>query len=156
MNRTAWIGISSLLLIAILAVVYYLRKMKTAWIWPVNGRVSSPFGDRIHPVHGTTSYHNGIDIAAPIGTSVVAPMNGEVLSVYENEAGGKQLIIQHPNGYRSGYAHLNRVLVRVGEEVMRGEVIAEVGNTGTSTGPHLHFTITNSAGNKVDPQTYLA
>lgn len=156
MNRTTWIGIGSVLLIAILVAAYYLRKMKSQWIWPVQGRLTSPFGDRIHPVNGTASFHNGIDIAAPIGTSVVAPLNGEVLSVYENSAGGKQLIIQHPNGYRSGYAHLNRILVRVGEEVMRGEVIAEVGNTGTSTGPHLHFTLTNSAGTKVDPQTYLA
>jgi len=154
MRPWGYIGITLLLAVAV-GLLY--RRIMSRWIWPVDGRISSTFGNRIHPVTGAVgSFHNGIDIAAPIGTPVVAPMRGEVLSIYTHNTGGLSLIVQHPNGYRTGYAHLNRILVRTGEEVMQGEVIAEVGNTGASTGPHLHFTITNAAGNKVDPQTYLA
>jgi murein DD-endopeptidase MepM/ murein hydrolase activator NlpD len=155
MNRWAWIGIGGLLALAGLLAYLYKRKMST-FQWPVQGRLSSNFGIRTHPVTGAQGqFHNGIDIAAPIGTAVVAPQRGEVLSIYETGTGGKQLIIQHEE-YRTGYAHLNRIFVQVGEEVMQGETIAEVGNTGASTGPHLHFTVTNSAGNKVDPLPLLA
>jgi murein DD-endopeptidase MepM/ murein hydrolase activator NlpD len=83
-------------------------------------------------------------------------MRGTVISVFTTDGGGLSLILQHPNGWRTGYAHLNRVLVAMGEEVIQGEVIAEVGNTGRSTGPHLHFTMRNASGQYVDPQPNLA
>jgi murein DD-endopeptidase MepM/ murein hydrolase activator NlpD len=150
-------GYIAILLVIALGVVLLYRKLMIRFTWPVEGRVTSPFGNRTHPVTGAVnSFHNGIDIAAPIGTSIYAPMRGTVMSVFTTDGGGLSLILQHPNGWRTGYAHLNRVLVAMGEEVIQGEVIAEVGNTGRSTGPHLHFTMRNASGQYVDPQPNLA
>lgn len=152
-----WVGIAILLVVALVVGLIYTRLM-SRFIWPVKGRISSPFGQRTHPVTGVPSFHNGVDIAAAIGTPVVAPMRGTVLSIFTTNAGGLQLILEHPGGTirRTGYAHLNKVNVQIGEEVMQGEQIAEVGNTGRSTGPHLHFTMRDAGLNYVDPQQYLA
>lgn len=150
-----WAYIAILLVLALGAGLIYLRMMKR-FQWPVNGRISSPFGLRAHPVTGIVGGHNGIDIAAPVGTPVKAPMRGTVLSIFTTDSGGLSMIVQHPNGYRTGYAHLSRTIAQMGEEVLQGEVIAEVGNTGRSTGPHLHFTMRNASGQYVDPQLHLA
>lgn len=123
-------------------------------IYPVNGKITSKFGSRTHPVTGTHSYHNGIDIAVPIGTSVIAPASGKVKSVYSNSAGGNQLIIKHDNGYQSGFAHLASAQVKVGDRVQQGQTVALSGNTGASTGPHLHYTLRKD-GELVDPSKHL-
>jgi len=97
---------------------------------------------RIHPVTGEYKFHNGVDMAVPSNTPIYAPANGQVLNAYSNSAGGNQLVIKHPSeGIRTGYAHLNKSLVKEGQTVRKGQKIALTGNTGRSTGPHLHFTV---------------
>jgi murein DD-endopeptidase MepM/ murein hydrolase activator NlpD len=155
MNKRTIIGLAALLALAGV-VVYLVRKKMSTWSWPIKGQIKSPFGERIHPITGVKSGHNGIDIAAPIGTDIQAPADGTVKSIYTHESGGKSLILEHDGGWRTGYAHLNSYSVSVGQKVRQGDVIAQTGNTGASTGPHLHFTMTSSAGEKVDPVKYLA
>ena len=156
-NKIAFtlVGIS-LTFATITFIVLYtkFRKMKTATV-PVKGRVTSKFGSRKHPVTGVITNHNGVDIAAPLGTPIVAPLDGTVIDVNTHQTGGKQLIIKHINGYRTGYAHLSKYAVNKGDKVKQGQVIAYVGNTGVSTGPHLHFTVTNPMGIKVNPEDYF-
>lgn len=115
-----------------------------------SGRLTSKFGEQ------RSGYiHNGIDLAAPVGTLIVSPASGVVTGKNTTTNGGKQLFILHSNGYRTGYAHLSDYVVNVGQFVNKGQVIAKVGNTGVSTGPHLHFTITNPLGQKIDPLTKI-
>lgn len=122
-------------------------------IVPLRGKISSGFGWRVHPVHKTKKFHNGVDIVAKLGTVVVSPADGIVERVWNDiiYGGGLSVIIKHYNGFKSGYAHLSEQLVKVGQIVKQGEVIAKVGSTGVSTGPHLHFTLSNFYGEKVDP-----
>jgi len=122
---------------------------------PVPGRLTSPFGNRINPVTDEKQFHNGVDLAAPIGTPVLCPAAGKVTNVYTNDIGGLQLIITHANGWRTGYAHLSKVNVKEGATVKDGQIVALTGDTGRGTGPHLHFTLTNSANTKVNPIDYF-
>lgn len=117
-------------------------------------RISSPYGDRWHPTDKVYKFHNGIDIPAPIGTKVYAPLAGVVVDAYWHDKGGHSLIIDHPNGIRTGYAHLNKIFVKKGEAITENQVVAEVGNTGVGTGAHLHFTLRIN-GNLVNPELYL-
>lgn len=123
--------------------------------YPVKGKITSKYGNRIHPVTGVKKFHNGIDIAAPTGTHVLAPASGKVINRYYNSTGGNQLIIKHDNGFQTGYAHLHKIHVSVGDRVEQGELIAEVGNTGASTGAHLHLTMRKN-GVLVDPLEVLS
>ncbi|MFI0472630.1 peptidoglycan DD-metalloendopeptidase family protein [Halomonas sp. HMF6819] len=112
--------------------------------YPFEGsyRLSSSFNpQRHHPVTGRISPHNGTDFAMPIGTSVVAPADGRVERVANHAAAGRYVVIRHDNGYRTRYLHLSKPLVSVGERVTMGERIALSGNTGRSTGPHLHYEV---------------
>lgn len=118
-------------------------------IFPVQGKVTSHFGSRI--VNGSLDFHNGIDIAAGAGTKIINPYEGVVENVFFNVQGGNQIIIKHDNGITTGYAHLNSIEVTNGQKVKQFEVIGTVGNTGVSTGPHLHFTVTDIYGDKIDP-----
>lgn len=123
---------------------------------PLKGKVGSGFGWRIDPVYGGKEWHNGVDIGAPFGTPIAAIAEGKVVSVYEDEKlGGKQIRLKHTNGWASGYAHMSQQLVKVGEKVERGSIIGLVGSTGKSTGNHLHLTLTDPEGNKVDPEKYI-
>ena len=107
----------------------------------IEGRISSGFGTRKHPVTGKEKFHNGIDIACPIGTEVHAPAAGTVMRVIKSRIGGLQLIIRIENGERFGFAHLSTVAVEEGQDFKGGEVLAETGNSGAfTTGPHCHFT----------------
>lgn len=115
-------------------------------------RITSRFGFRIHPITGEGNSHSGIDIAVPVGTQIYAPEDGYVKKSYENAIGGKQMIIAHPNGYDTGYAHLSTQLPE-GTKVKKGDKIALTGNTGRSTGPHLHFTLRKD-GRRIDPESY--
>lgn len=155
---------TTLILWAALAALalYYIRKtlqlMKTEdplkpLFQPVAGRVSSPFGTQ-----RTGHTHSGTDIAVPVGTPVVAPWPGTVAGVYDDitYGGGLTVIVKHPNGYRTGYCHLSRQLVSQGQQVGAGETLALSGNTGHSTGPHLHFSLTNPQGQKIDPETFFS
>ena len=128
--------------IAVLIIVLWRRK----GVDPVKGRITSRYGTR------QSGFHNGTDIAVPVGTKVRSPWRGKVAGVISNNAGGLQMVIDHPNGYRTGYAHLSAFRVSAGQKVIRGQVIALSGNTGGSTGPHLHFTLRKN-GQLVDPES---
>lgn len=126
-------------------------------IYPVqdiSAPITSKFGNRVHPVTGVYKFHNGIDIAVKDGTPVYSPEAGTVTGTLDNEVGGKQLIVTHDNGIKTGYAHLSYRFVAKGQRVRQGQQIANSGNTGASTGAHLHFTMKDSAGNFLDPQNF--
>jgi hypothetical protein len=102
-------------------------------------RLTSPFGERVHPVTGKKDFHNGIDLAAPVGTQITAHTNMEVLNVWENDLGGKQCKVADDN-YVYGFAHLSHIFVKAGQKLKEGDLIALTGNSGASTGAHLHLT----------------
>ena len=106
---------------------------------PVCGTISSPFGYREHPVEGEERFHYGVDLAADTGTAVSCFADGTVTAVGESSSYGKYCIVTHSGGYTTLYAHCSHITVSSGAEVARGEKIAEVGETGMATGPHLHF-----------------
>jgi len=103
--------------------------------------VASGYGVRIDPIYGTPRFHAGMDFSANIGTPVYATGDGNVIHVDWKQGYGKCVIIDHGYGYKTLYAHLNEYNVRVGQQVTRGQQIAEVGNTGKSTGAHLHYEV---------------
>lgn len=109
--------------------------------WPVSGTVNSEFGMRKHPQFNTRMKHTGIDIAAPIGTPVVAVAGGEVLFAGSMRGYGNVLMIDHGGNLLTVYGHLSRMDVGEGQNVRQGQVIGGVGNTGVSTGSHLHFEV---------------
>lgn len=114
-------------------------------------RISSPFNPRrVHPVTGRVGPHNGTDFATPTGTRVLSTGDGVVARVGNHPFAGRYIDIKHGGEYKTRYLHLHRVLVRRGESVSRGQVIALSGNTGRSTGPHLHFEL-HVKGRPVDP-----
>lgn len=120
--------------------------------------ITSVFGWRIHPISGTTRFHAGIDLGAPIGTPVLATFSGQVVSADWMGGYGNAVLLQHGAGLRSLYAHLSESLVRPGQVVMQGTVIGLSGSTGNSTGPHLHFEVrrlTKSEWIAVDPENEL-
>jgi murein DD-endopeptidase MepM/ murein hydrolase activator NlpD len=122
--------------------------------WPVSGPITSPFGWRIHPVYHYRSFHTGIDIGVPVGTIVKAARYGKVIYTGWNGAFGLVVIIDHGNSLATMYAHLSRVFVSVGQRVGTLQAVAASGNTGTTTGPHLHFQV-DLQGNPVNPMNWL-
>lgn len=126
------------------------------FIKPISGRVTSKYGNRVHPVTKQADrFHNGIDIGAPIGAKIVSPADGKVTGVYETAFGGHTLIIEHDNGFESRMCHLNEILVLVGEKVKQGQHVAFSGNTGRSSGPHLHYGMRNEKKEYVNPEDYI-
>ena len=125
------------------------------YIWPCYGTISSYFGSRTSPTAGASSNHKGIDIAVSTGTSVMATSGGTVTVAGWQSGYGYVVYIDHGNGVVSRYGHLSKILVSVGDTVSQGEVIARSGNTGNSTGPHLHFEIRVN-GTAVNPLNYLS
>lgn len=123
-------------------------------LWPTDGRISSPFGYRSDPINSLEKKHEGIDIAAPYGADIRAAANGKVIFSGTNGNYGKCIIINHNNGITTLYAHASSLLVKEGETVKKGDVIAKVGSTGKSTGPHLHFEVRIN-GTPDDPTKYL-
>lgn len=110
-------------------------------LWPVAGRVSSGFGWRTHPVSGQPRLHAGVDLAAPLGTPVVAAAAGTVTWAGARGGYGLLVVIDHGGGLQTRYAHCSAIDVRPGEHVAQGQLLARVGATGTATGPHLHLEI---------------
>ena len=115
--------------------------------------VASGWGFRIHPIYHTRKFHYGMDFSAKTGTDVFATGNAKVVYVGWRQGFGNTVILDHGYGYQTLYGHLFKSLVRVGQKVQRGDVIALVGNTGASVGPHLHYEV-HQNGRPVDPRNY--
>jgi len=122
--------------------------------WPVRAAVSSEFGERPSPWSGSPEFHGGIDIAAHAGTRVVAPSSGRVAFVGATPEYGNTVILDHGNAIHTRFGHLERVMVKSGQKVERGQAVALSGNTGRSTGPHLHYEVIVQ-GRRVNPRPYL-
>jgi len=123
-------------------------------LWPVEGRVTSSFGQREDPFNGEGAFHSGIDIATTYGTSVHAPAEGVVVSAGFGTGYGREVVIDHGHGVTTIYGHLSGFSVVAGEHVSRGQVIAYVGDSGRSTGPHLHYEV-RIHDQPVNPHKYL-
>ncbi|MEE8184868.1 MAG: M23 family metallopeptidase [Thermodesulfobacteriota bacterium] len=130
------------------------RLAATPSIWPARGWVASTFGYRISPFTGLKQKHDGIDIANSTGTPIISPANGVVVRIRREKGLGKSIAINHGRGIITKYGHLSKILVKVGERVKRGEKIAAMGNTGRSTGPHLHYEVVVS-GVQMNPFKYI-
>jgi murein DD-endopeptidase MepM/ murein hydrolase activator NlpD len=122
--------------------------------WPVTGTITSPFGWRTNPFGGGPEFHQGLDIAAPMGTTVTAAAGGTVIMAQWYGGYGNYILIDHGGSYSTGYGHLSAMYVSPGQSVQRGQAIGAVGSTGQSTGPHLHFEV-RIAGKPVDPAPRL-
>ncbi len=144
-------GVSDLLEKASRLVAYSRARPKE---WPVLGRISSGFGPRRHPVTGRREIHHAVDIAASYGQGIIAPADGVVTFAGYKSGYGYTVAIRHGFGFETLYAHCSRLRVRSGQEVQRGERIADVGQSGTATGPHLHYEV-HVDGQKVDPRDFL-
>lgn len=119
-----------------------------AFDWPLHGVITSPYGQR------RNDFHTGIDIAASEGTNIAAARGGTVVFAGWSNGYGKVVKIDHGDGYDTLYAHTSKILVDVGDKVARGQIIAKVGSTGNSTGPHLHFEVRHGSAT-VNPLDYL-
>jgi murein DD-endopeptidase MepM/ murein hydrolase activator NlpD len=126
----------------------------TPLVWPVRGWVTSPFGKRTSPFSGIRTFHEGLDIAAQTGTPVVAPADGVVIKAGFSTGYGNMVEISHGYGIRTVFGHNSRLNVKVGQQVKRGDVISYAGDTGSSTGPHLHYEVRLN-GLPVNPMKYL-
>lgn len=126
----------------------------TPIIWPVKGWLTSGFGNRISPFSGRREMHEGLDIAVPTGTPILAPAAGVVAFADFLSGHGNAVLIEHGHGFSSFYGHNSKITVKAGHRVKRGQVIAYSGNTGLSTGPHLHYGVRLN-GEWVDPRGYI-
>ncbi|HTR44860.1 MAG TPA: M23 family metallopeptidase [Thermodesulfovibrionales bacterium] len=137
----------------------FLRQQKDVYLatprgWPVSGDITSPYGSREHPVHGGEDFHSGVDISVPAGTPVSATADGVVSFSGWNGGSGNLVGLEHGLGYSTFYAHNRTNLVKVGQHVKRGDIVAYVGATGNATGPHTHYEIWKD-GRHVNPQPFL-
>lgn len=124
------------------------------WPCPSTKSITSQFGTREHPIQGVTKMHNGIDIAGAYGVDIVAADSGTVLFSGNSSSYGKYIVISHGSGITTLYAHCSQLLVSAGSSVNKGQVIAKVGSTGQSTGPHLHFEVSVN-GARQNPLNYV-
>ena len=139
------------MLIIAIVVIFLIKKFmyKSFLINPTakKYRITSPFGRRTSPTTGASTNHNGIDLATPMRTPILAPADGTIGYVVTNDAGGLQVAIDiKDHDLRVGFAHLDEATVRNGQLVHKGDIIAYTGNSGRSTGPHLHLTVKDSFG----------
>ncbi|MDI3480839.1 MAG: hypothetical protein PWQ97_494 [Tepidanaerobacteraceae bacterium] len=130
------------------------RMASTPNIWPVDGRITSGFGYRRSPFGYRKEFHDGLDVAAPYGTSIRATADGVVVFVGYKSGYGNMVTISHGYGFETSYGHTSRVMVKKGQKVKKGQIIAQVGNSGRSTGPHVHYMVRLN-GEVKDPASYL-
>jgi murein DD-endopeptidase MepM/ murein hydrolase activator NlpD len=124
------------------------------FIMPLGGNVTSPFGDRINPITNQPEKHTGIDIDVNAGLDVLASADGKVLRGGQDERFGNYIIVEHSSAFVTCYAHLEEILKKDGDQVKRGEKIGIAGETGLSTGKHLHFEIRKNE-ERVNPLNYI-
>lgn len=137
----------------------YLRIQKDLYLatpkgYPVEGRISSPYGKRISPFSGERDIHSGVDISATPGTAVQATADGVVSYSGWSPQSGYLVVIEHGCGFTTAYAHNKKNLVKVGQHVKRGETIGQVGSSGRSTGPHVHYEVWEK-GRRVNPSKFF-
>jgi murein DD-endopeptidase MepM/ murein hydrolase activator NlpD len=123
-------------------------------LWPVEGPITSSFGERQDPINGEGAFHKGIDISAELGQAVRAPADGTVLMAGPAGGYGREVLIDHGRGIETVYGHLSGFAVTAGQDVRRGEIIGYVGNAGRSTGPHLHYEV-RLHNTPVNPHKYM-
>lgn len=132
--------------------------VSTGFVRPVQGKITSPFGSRMHPIFKRKIFHSGIDIGAPYGTPIRAANSGRIMFVGWYSGYGKVIIINHGNingiPTTTLYAHMSTTIAKQGASVVKGDVIGKVGTTGYSTGPHLHFEV-RQKGNPVNPLNFI-
>lgn len=128
--------------------------VSTPSVWPTRGWVTSPFGTRTSPFSGIPKFHEGIDIAAQTGTTVMAPADGVIIKAGFSTGYGNMVEISHGYGIKTVFGHNSRLNVKPGQRVKRGDVIAYVGDSGSSTGPHLHYEVRVN-GLPVNPVRYM-
>lgn len=121
---------------------------------PVSAKITSEFGDRVHPVTGERHHHDGVDVAVPVGTQLVAPDAGVVSNISRNDIGGLSLTLDHGKGRTSTYRHLDQVDVAAGERLGPGQRFATTGASGRVTGPHLHLEV-RQRGTTIDPRPWV-
>lgn len=124
------------------------------WPAPSYTRISDDYGNRIHPTLGVPQFHNGVDMAAPNGSPILAAASGTVVAATYNSSMGNYIMINHGNGLYTIYMHASALYVSAGQTVTRGQKIGAVGSTGRSTGPHLHFSVRQN-GSYVNPWNFL-
>jgi murein DD-endopeptidase MepM/ murein hydrolase activator NlpD len=125
------------------------------FIWPVSGYITSAYGYRISPISGSRMFHAGIDIGGnPVGAPIKAAMSGRVTAAGWDNTYGNYVVVTHHSGYRTLYGHMSLIRVKTGTYVSTGQRIGDVGNTGQSTGPHLHFTVYKN-GVTVSPRSLM-
>ena len=124
------------------------------WPAPSYTRISDEYGNRIHPILGTQQFHNGLDMAAPGGSAILAAYDGTVVAAAYSNSMGNYIMIDHGDSLYTIYMHASALYVSKGQEVSKGQKIAAVGSTGRSTGNHLHFSVRLN-GNYVSPWNYL-
>ncbi len=130
------------------------RLAQTPTIWPTVGFITSGYGWRIDPFTGKQTFHKGIDIATNLGNPVVATADGVVVETRNDRIGGKTILISHGAGLSTIFYHLDKILVRPGQKVKRGDIIGLVGKTGKALGPHLHYEV-HLNGKAVNPLQYI-
>ncbi|MEC4676969.1 MAG: M23 family metallopeptidase [Nitrospirota bacterium] len=128
--------------------------MSTPSGWPVDGRITSAYGWREHPMTKKRDFHSGMDIAAGPGEPVKATADGIVSFAAWSGGNGKLVVIEHGQGFSTFYGHNKKINVKVGQKVKRGDVISYIGSTGNSTGPHVHYEVWKE-GKSVNPYKYL-
>lgn len=130
-------------------------KIKSQYVVPVKGEITSKFGERINPITKKNESHKGVDIGAKEGTEVVAAFNGSIKDCGSDTSLGNYISIDHGDGVTTKYGHLSEIKVKKGDKVLKNSVIGKVGSTGESTAPHLHFEFLVMEENK-DPMDYIA
>jgi len=128
--------------------------VSTPSLWPVQGWVTSEFGVRQSPFHSGVEFHKGLDISTRFGKEIIAPADGLVMNTGFDSQDGKFIKMEHGHGFSTAYLHLSRIAVKQGARIKKGEIIGYVGDTGRSTGSHLHYSVlVNNV--QVNPRKYL-
>jgi murein DD-endopeptidase MepM/ murein hydrolase activator NlpD len=132
----------------------WMRLASAPTLWPVQGRITGSFGERTDPFSGEGAFHRGVDISSEIGTRIIAPADGAIMFADVMNGYGRAVMVDHGNGISTLYGHLSAFAVGQGQQVHRGDTIGYVGQSGRSTGPHLHYEV-RIFNTPVNPHKYL-